>query len=128
MLNRVKAYQPGNRILSAAESVTLANWVGESLENGSTLLAIDLKRVSFIDSRGLGALVLAHNRVTKAGGILGICGATGQAAMVLEMSSMQNLFHTYASVAEFKEAIERYISAPPQYEVEQQEYAKGRPL
>lgn len=101
----VKIYQPGNRILSAIDSVSLATWVSESLDNGSRHLAIDLQFVSFMDSRGLGALVLVHNRVEKAGGMLGICSVTGQAGMLLELTSMRNLFHVYDSVSAFKVAV-----------------------
>lgn len=104
----VKVYQPGNRILSAIDSVSLATWVSESLDNGSKYLAIDLQYVSFMDSRGLGALVLVHNRVEKSGGMLGICAVTGQAGMLLELTSMRNLFHVYESVSAFKVAAHQH--------------------
>jgi len=116
MLN-VKTYQPGNRMLSAMDSVTLANWISESLENGFKYLAIDLRCVSFMDSRGLGALVLVHNRVEKAGGVLALCAVGGQTSMLLDLTSMKDKFHIYPSVTEFKEAIakilrESSLSAP----------------
>ena len=103
----VKVYQPGNRILSAIDSVSLATWVSESLDAGSKYLAIDLRYVSFMDSRGLGALALVHNRVEKAGGILGICAISGQAGMLLELTSMKNMFHLYTSVEAFKSSIQQ---------------------
>ncbi|NET08862.1 MAG: STAS domain-containing protein [Merismopedia sp. SIO2A8] len=101
----VKVYQPGNRILSAMDSVTLATWVSESLEAGAKYLAIDLKLVSFLDSRGLGALVLVHNRVEKIGGILALCGVSGQLEMLLELTNMKSRFNIYQSVPAFKGAI-----------------------
>lgn len=112
----VKVYQPGNRILSAIDSVSLATWVSESLDNGSQYLAIDLQYVSFMDSRGLGALVLVHNRVEKVGGRLGICAVSGQAGMLLELTSMKNMFHLYESVSAFRTVVEQIMetsSAPP---------------
>ena len=108
----VKVYQPGNRILSAIDSVSLATWVSESLDNGSKYLALDLQYVSFMDSRGLGALVLVHNRVEKVGGLLGICAVSGQAGMLLELTSMKNMFHVYSSVAEFKGAVQAHLDGP----------------
>ena len=112
----VKVYQPGNRILSAIDSVSLATWVSESLDNGSKYLAIDLQYVSFMDSRGLGALVLVHNRVEKVGGLLGICAVTGQAGMLLELTSMKNMFHVYESVTAFKRVVQQHreeTTVPP---------------
>ncbi|MGK7889828.1 MAG: STAS domain-containing protein [Leptolyngbyaceae cyanobacterium] len=108
----VKVYQPGNRILSAMDAVTLATWVSESLDNGAKYLAIDLQHVSFMDSRGLGALVLVHNRVRKAGATLGLCAVTGQAGMLLDLTSMKDEFKIYSSVSEFKAAIANPLDPP----------------
>ena len=113
MFNVVKVYRPGNRILSAIDSVSLATWVSESLDNGSKYLAIDLQYVSFMDSRGLGALVLVHNRVEKAGGLLGVCAVSGQAGMLLELTSMKDMFHLYESVTTFKSMMQQRLMESP---------------
>ncbi|MEB3233036.1 MAG: STAS domain-containing protein [Leptolyngbyaceae bacterium] len=109
MLN-VKVYQPGNRILSSTDAVTLATWVSESLDNGAKYLAIDLQHVSFMDSRGLGALVLVQNRAIKAGATLGLCAVSGQAGMLLDLTSMKNQFSIYDSVTQFKAAVSQQVS------------------
>ncbi|MGF1498833.1 MAG: STAS domain-containing protein [Elainellaceae cyanobacterium] len=97
----VKIYQPAARILSATDAVSLTNWVSESLEYGAEALLIDMSRVSFMDSRGLGALIITHNRVTKQGGRLGICSLSGQARMLLELTNLGETFEIYGTAREF---------------------------
>ncbi|MEM9219688.1 MAG: STAS domain-containing protein [Cyanobacteria bacterium P01_F01_bin.150] len=125
---KVKVYQPGNRILSAVDAVSLATWVSESLDNGSKYLAIDLQYVSFLDSRGLGALVLVHNRVQKAEGLLGICAISGQASMLLELTSMNKLFHIYESVTQFKDVVQQRLMETPAVSTQPPELQKTLPL
>lgn len=56
-----------------------------------------------MDSRGLGALLIAHNRVEKIGGNFGICSFNGQARMLLEPTQMEKVFYLYDNPAEFEQ-------------------------
>lgn len=109
-MEKICLYRPDTHILSAIESVTLTTWVSETLELGAKYLLIDFRRVLFMDSRGLGGLVIAHNRADKAGSLLGLCSLNGQARMLLEMSNLEQVFHIYETIEDFQQAVQPYPS------------------
>ena len=105
-MQKISIYQPETRVFSALNSLNLTTWVSECLDHGTRFIFIDLRYVSFLDSRGLGALLIVHNRVERSGGYLGLCGLSGQARMALEVSSMAGVFNVYESYADFKASVE----------------------
>ena len=58
--------------LDAYTAPGLSETLHEATGTGARLLVVDLSRVTFIDSAGLGALVGAHLRMLEAGGALRI--------------------------------------------------------
>ena len=58
--------------LDAYTAPELRQTLHEAAESGARLLVVDLSRVTFIDSAGLGTLVGAHRRMLEAGGALRI--------------------------------------------------------
>lgn len=65
MIVPYRIFQPTTRILSATSAPDLLHWVTHSLDLGSTYLLVDLRDVMFMDSSGLGALVIAKNELKK---------------------------------------------------------------
>ncbi|WP_052128558.1 STAS domain-containing protein [Neosynechococcus sphagnicola] len=55
-------------------------------------LAIDLQKVTFIDSAGLGTMVRILKAVTLAGAKLYLCSASEQVEMLLEQSGLYERF------------------------------------
>lgn len=100
-----KAYCPVNRLLSAPDSIDLATWVSESLNYGARVLLIDLRTVSLMDSRGLGVLLIAHNRVQRLGGRLSLCNVNGQTSMLFELAHMEKVFDIYLDRADFETSL-----------------------
>ena len=66
------------------------------------VVLIDFRDVTFMDSSGLGILVLALKNVRSAGAELYICSINEQIKMLFELTSMDNIFKIYASQEEFK--------------------------
>ncbi|MBD2463963.1 STAS domain-containing protein [Oscillatoria sp. FACHB-1407] len=97
-------FQLKTRLLSAATAPELLYWINNILELGATHLLLDMKDVLFMDSSGLGALVIAHNRVQKAGGKLMLCSLSGQARMLFELSGMEKMFEVYSDKDAFEQA------------------------
>lgn len=97
-------FQP-TRILSVNNSVTLLSWINFNLAQGNKALLIDFSQVTFMDSMGLGTLVKAHKAMQNTGGRLALCGLRGQARMLFDMAGIDELFETYASPNEFKQAL-----------------------
>lgn len=98
-------FQIKTRLFSAATAPELLYWVNNLLESGETYLLLNMQEVLFMDSSGLGALVVAHNRVQKAGGRLVMCSLNGQARMLFELAGMEKLFEVYSDQKSFEQAL-----------------------
>jgi anti-anti-sigma factor len=88
-------FQLKTRTLSAGSSPELLYWVNSILDSGAKTLLIDFRDVLFMDSSGLGALVIVRNRVQKIGGRLMFCSLNGQARMLFDISGMEQMFEVY---------------------------------
>ncbi|MEN9216738.1 MAG: STAS domain-containing protein, partial [Gloeomargarita sp. HHBFW_bins_162] len=64
-------------------------------------LGIDLSRVEFLDSAGLGALVACHKHVRALGGQIGLIAPRNMVIRLLEMTSLDKVLTIYASAEDF---------------------------
>ena len=62
---------------------------------GKSRLVVDLARVEFMDSSGLGALIGALKTTRQAGGDLRIAAAGEQVSMVLQLSNVDRILKPY---------------------------------
>jgi anti-sigma B factor antagonist len=93
------------RILSSAEGKKMVEWASAALSSGKKILLIDLYKTSFMDSSGLGSLVVVLKRVREHEGRLAICSLSGQASMLLEITELEKVFDIYATRSEFETSI-----------------------
>lgn len=100
----VKTFSP-SRILSSVTTGDLLEGILSSLESGAEIIVVNLQDVSFMDSTGLGTLILAHKKVRRAGKRLVLCSVWGQTRMLLEHSGMANVFETYFDQEEFNRLV-----------------------
>jgi len=103
-MSTFKIFQP-TRILSAVNSIDIIDWIDHTLASGTLHLLIDLTNVSFMDSRGMGGLIVALKRVKAANGTLALCSLSGQARMLFELAAMDQMFTIYANPQEYKTAL-----------------------
>lgn len=61
-------------------------------------LLVDLANVTFIDSTGLGALVVAHRHLEERGGRLRLVSVPPPVAQVLEVTGLLDRFEVYADM------------------------------
>lgn len=68
-------------------------------------LVLDLSRVCFIDSSGLGVILGRYKRVAAAGGKVALTGAQPQVRRILELSGLLRIMREYPSPDEAVEDI-----------------------
>jgi anti-sigma B factor antagonist len=67
------------------------------LLDASTNLVLDLSRLRFVDSSGLGAFISCLRKLHAKGGDLKLCGMSGQVRAVFELVRMHRVFDIHAT-------------------------------
>lgn len=90
--------------LAGEFDLTAAQEVREQLDglidSGTSRLVVDLRRVSFLDSSGLGVLLARYRRISERGGEMFLVGAQGGVRAVLEMSGVRQVMPLLADESE----------------------------
>jgi anti-sigma B factor antagonist len=98
-VGEVLVIQCDGRIVAGKEVFTLHSYVGDSfVKYGDVVLQLD--RVDFVDSSGLGAIVRLMQTARSKGGDLKLSGVPPRMRKTLEMTSLLSQFETYDSVEE----------------------------
>ena len=74
--------------LDLAVAGTFRDELSAALGSGAVEIIIDLERLQFIDSTGLGALVNAQQEATSAGCTLGVINPAPQVMRLLELTGL----------------------------------------
>jgi anti-sigma B factor antagonist len=90
----------GSGRLNMVSAPTLREVVNTAIGEGHSRVVVDLSDIEFIDSSGLGALVGCLKSARQAGGDLKIAAPNKQVTMVLQLSNLDRVLKSYASVAE----------------------------
>jgi len=92
-------------LLDGPKGTQLRRNVDETIQAGTILVLIDCAAVEFMDSSGLGALVMALKQVRESGGRLALCAINDQIKMLLKLTDMDNVFETFADRSVFEQSI-----------------------
>lgn len=71
-----------------------------AIDDNHQNVAVDLSRVVFLDSSGLGALIAGLKAVRQAGGDLRLVRPAEQAQLVLELTNMSSTLKSFDSVGD----------------------------
>ena len=99
----IKVLQPSG-ILDGTKAGQFRQEISNLVESNVDIVLIDFQDVTFMDSSGLGALVLALKTVRAAGGKLVICSVNEQIKMLFELTSMDRVFEISPSREDFESA------------------------
>ncbi len=79
--------------------------ITDCLHGGSTLILVDFQSVTFMDSSGLGALVMALKSVRAKGGKLFLCSLNDQVRLLFELTRMDQVFNILPDAAAFENQV-----------------------
>lgn len=100
----IKIIQPSG-ILDGTKAGEFRAQIADSVAEKADIILIDFKEVTFMDSSGLGALVLSLKTVRSANAKLFLCSINDQIKMLFELTSMDRVFEIVGSREEFAEKI-----------------------
>ncbi|MBA3921966.1 MAG: STAS domain-containing protein [Nostocaceae cyanobacterium] len=96
----VKVVQPqGN--FESSKVQEFRQHIEDLLASGVEVVLVDLRDVSFMDSSGLGGLVLALKTTTAAGCKLCLCSINEQVRLLFELTGMMDIFEIFSNQDEF---------------------------
>jgi anti-sigma B factor antagonist len=87
----------GDLVIGESESL-FKKTVTRLLEEGKVNLLVDLRKVGFLDSSGLGALVRAMTGSQNEGGQTKLLGAGPQIRKLLELTKLDSVFENFTDL------------------------------
>ncbi len=104
MKSKVAIVQPSG-ILDGTRATQFRKEISELVETGADIVIIDFKDVTFMDSSGLGALVLSLKTVRAAKAQLFLCSINDQIKMLFELTNMDRVFEVFSRREELEQKI-----------------------
>ena len=92
-------------ILDGTKTDEFRQEIDESVRTGANIILVDFTNVTFMDSSGLGALVLSLKTIRSADAKLFICSINEQVKMLFELTSMDRVFEIFANREEFEQKV-----------------------
>ncbi|MGQ9917515.1 MAG: STAS domain-containing protein [Bryobacteraceae bacterium] len=79
--------------------------IDEAIKGGQTRVALDLKGAEYIDSSGMGFLVVAHKVARDAGGMLAMFNLNDRVVDLMLLTKLSGVFHLFSSEQDAVDAI-----------------------
>ena len=104
MIEQVKIIKlAGN--LNATTSQDFRQNIAETLKSDTKIVLVDFQDVTFMDSSGLGALVLAFKTLRTADRKLVLCSINEQVRILFELTNMDKVFEIFPSQDVFNQVL-----------------------
>jgi anti-sigma B factor antagonist len=85
--------------------IQLRDKIHELLESGKKNVLLNMEKVSYMDSAGIGELVACYKRAREKNGTVKLLKASGKVADLLQLTKLQEVFETFEDE---KEAVGTY--------------------
>lgn len=104
MDSTIKFFRPSG-ILDGVAANKLRREILEALDKKVDIFVIELQDVTFMNSSGLGTLVLTLRLIKSAGKELFICSPSEQVKMILDLTKVNRVFRTFATREELEQKV-----------------------
>ena len=81
--------------LTSFESGALRNSIAQLLKEGRKLIVLNLSRLDYLDSSGIGDLVHTYMSVIKRGGEMKVVGLTEKVEEILKITQLHQVFQEF---------------------------------
>ena len=99
-VGNIVVLEMSGRITLGRDCQQIESDVDELLRNQQTRVVFDLSKVKYMDSSGIGILVMCSGKIKGAGGELRLAGATGVVDQTLTLTRMSVIVPVFATVAQ----------------------------
>ena len=82
--------------LTVGESNPLREKIGQLLASGRSNIVLDLEDIDYIDSTGLGSMVICYTQVARAGGALKLTKLNRRNVELLALTRLHTVFEVFA--------------------------------
>ncbi len=96
----VTIIEPRGKIMGGPESTALHDLLHDLIEQKKTNVVIDLSRVDWMNSTGLGLLISGLTTMRKAGGELKLANVTEKIQSLLTITKLVTIFKAFDTVDE----------------------------
>ena len=81
--------------------------VADFIEQGNRCLVIDLDKVNYMNSSGIGAIIAAYTSYKKNSGVVKLAGLTNNIQSLLAVTKLIDIFEVYDTVGE---AVDNFVN------------------
>lgn len=99
-----KVVQPSG-LLDSTSASQFREEINECVANNAEIIIVDFQDVTFMDSSGLGALVMSLKTIKTAGGQIFLCSINDQIRMLFELTNIDRVFEIFPN----REELEKHL-------------------
>jgi anti-sigma B factor antagonist len=94
-IGHVSVVDMSGRITIGEGDVLLREKVSELLDSGRTRILLNLEKVKYMDSAGIGELVACYKRAKEKNGVVKLLNPSGKVYDLLQLTKLEEVFETY---------------------------------
>ena len=94
-LGQVSMVDISGKITIGEGDVLLRQKVNELLDQGETRIVLNLEKVKYMDSAGIGELVACYKRAKEKDGTVKLLNPSGKVYDLLQLTKLEEVFDTY---------------------------------
>lgn len=91
--------------ISAAELIPFSTAIDDTLNDDCKTMVFDFSALDFINSMGIGKLVVTHKRCVEKGGCVVLCGVNSKLAKLFEILCLDGVFKIFRTTEEAMKTI-----------------------
>jgi anti-sigma B factor antagonist len=99
-IGRVSVVDLSGKITIGEGDVILREKVTELLDGGNQNILLNLEKVGYMDSAGIGELVACYKRAKEKDGTVKLLNPSGKVFDLLQLTKLEEVFETYADEKE----------------------------